>query len=137
MDELVSKPPPFDPHADPALEEQRLRQLNLEDFWEDNDFEESLMGGCSGPGGSPMSGPSDFDMSSSLQMRRVLHRTGGPGGLGGPLITTTSLESSRIGPSCLQSLANSLASGGGNPDPGWITLTQGLRVELIVRAISI
>jgi serine/threonine protein kinase len=133
MDELVSKPPPFDPHADPAQEEQRLRQLNLEDFWEDNDFEESL---CGGPAGSPMSGPSDFDMSSSLQMRRVLHRTGGSGGLGGPLISTTSLESSRIGPSCLQSLANSASVGGGNPDPGWITLTQGLRLELIVRAIS-
>jgi serine/threonine protein kinase len=136
MDELVTKPPPFDPHADPTLEEQRLRQLNLEDFWEDNDFDESVTGGP-GPSGSPLSGPAEFDMSANLQMRRVLHRPGGPGGLGGPLISTTSLESSRIGPSCLQSLASALvASGGSNPDPGWITLTQGLRVELVVRAIS-
>ena len=134
MDELVNKPPPFDPHTDPTMEDQRLRQLNLEDFWEDNDFDETIMG-C--PGGSPNSGPSDFDMTTSLQMRRVLHRSGGPAGLGGPLISTTSLESSRIGPSSLQSIATALtSSGGSNPDPGWITLTQGLRIELVVRAIS-
>lgn len=132
MDELVNKPPPFDPHADPVAEEQRLRQLNLEDFWEDNDFDESLTGG---PAGSPMSCPSDFDLSSNLQMRRVIPRAGGPGGIGGPLISTTTLESSRIGPSCLQSIASSFLSGN-NPDPGWLTITQGLRVELIVRAIS-
>ena len=130
MDEMVSRPPQFEAHTDLASEELRLRQLNLEDFWEDNDFDESL----AGPGGSPLSGPSaDFDMVN-LQMRRVAHRSGG---LSGPLISTTSLESSRIGTSCLQSVAAALTNNGAShPDPGWVTLTQGLRAELVVRAIS-
>lgn len=129
MDELVVKQLAAQPsfgvaHIDPVAEDQRLRQLNLEDFWEDNDFEDVM---CSSAG-------SDFSELASLQMRRVVHRTGS-GGV--PLITTTSLESSRIGGSCLQSLTSSLTNNGAsNPDPGWITLTQGLRVELVVRGVS-
>lgn len=128
----MGKPPPFDPHIDVVAEEQRLRQLNLEDFWEDNDFED--VSNC--PGGSPLS--SDFNELISLQMRRVVHRSGGgSGGGAAPLITTTNLESSRIGPSCLQAVAAALTNNGAsNPDPGWVTLTQGLRVELVVRAVS-
>ena len=123
IDELVSKPP-----LAAETDDMRLRQLNFEDWWEDNDFDESLQSA-----GSPMSTASDFDVIS-LQMRRVVHRAGGGGS---SLITTTSLESSRIGPSCLQHIANVLTNNGANnPDPGWVTLTQGLRVELVVRAIS-
>lgn len=113
-------------------EDLRLRQLNFEEYWEDNDFDETL----TGPAGSPMSSASDFSDIVSLQMRRVVHRNGGSGG-GSALITTTTLESSRIGPSCLQAIASALLNNGANnPDPGWVTLTQGLRVELVVRAIS-
>lgn len=127
MDEMVSRPPQFEAHTDLAAEEQRLRQVNVEDFWEDNDFEETI------PSGSPITGPADFDMVN-LQMRRVAHRSGG---LTGPLISTTSLESSRIGPSSLQAVAMALTNNGAShPDPGWVTLTQGLRIELVVRAIS-
>jgi serine/threonine protein kinase len=127
LDELVNRP--MSPNH-PELDEMRFRQLNFEEFWEDNDFDETL----TGPTGSPMSSGGDFNDISNLQLRRVVHRNGVGGSA---LITTTSLESSRIGPSCLQAISNALTNNGANnPDPGWVTLTQGLRVELVVRAIS-
>ena len=146
VDELVSKPAnsisnsiyDHSLEAPGGAEDIRLRQLNFEDYWEDNDFDESSV---VGPNGSPVSSShhgsgsgSDFNELMSLQMRRVVHRNGS-GGTSGSVITTTNLESNRIAPSCLQAVAN-VMTGVNNPDPGWVTLTQGLRVELVVRAVS-
>ena len=132
VDEIVSKPSNSISHSiyengaeGLTPEEIRLRQLNFEDFWEDNDFDD-----LAGPNGSPASShsgvPGEFNELMNLQMRRVVHRSSGVGSL----ITTTNLESTRLGSvSCLPVGTNT-------SDPGWVTLTQGLRVELVVRAIS-
>ena len=143
VDEVVSKPSTSlshsiynNGHPSEGPEDVGLRQLNFEDFWEDNDFDDlnNNSGGCSnvGPNGSPIGGSSDFEMMS-IQMRRVVHRNGSGGN--NLIISSTNLESSRIGPSCLPSLSSSLVIN--NSDPGWITLTPGLRVELVIRAISL
>ena len=140
MDELVGAPP--------ASAINEARQLNFEDFWEDNDFDESIIGpsqhtGASlGPASSPLANhaasPLEFNDVLGLQMRRVVHRAPGSGSTALSLITATSLETSRLGHSCLQVLLPNSAAANHmhHADPGWITLTQGLRIELVVRAVS-
>jgi serine/threonine protein kinase len=119
MDELVSKPPG-------VSDDMRLRQLNFEDFWEDNDFDVFTSSSDQAPTGSPiLSSMGEYPSSDMLQMRRVVQASR-------MLITSTNLDSSRQGPCSLQSMG--LAC---NPDdPGWLTLVQGLRIELVVRAVS-
>ena len=139
MDELVGAPP--------ASAINEARQLNFEDFWEDNDFDETIsttpqLSGPLGPSGSPLSAsigsPLEFNDVLGLQMRRVVHRAPGGGSSALSLITATSLETSRLGHSCLQVLLPNSAGASHmhHADPGWITLTQGLRIELVVRAVS-
>ncbi len=98
LDELVSKPPG-------VSDDIRLRQLNFEDFWEDNDFDIFASGGPSGnssssdppaallqPAGSPSlaAAAAAASCGPDLQLRRVLPPPGR-----GMLITSTNLDSSR------------------------------------------